>query len=597
MTMRATEAVTGAAQRTRPPATGGSRSVAAPRAASLLLVAIGVLDILVALRPQLAHRFEFLSDVMPAFVASTTAGASVAVGVLLVALARGVWFAKRRAWRVTVALVCLQLVTQVVERHRLLTLMSAVLLILLLLTRKQFRGRSDPSSRGQVTATAVALFLAVWAVGTVTVLGLAGAEHLHLGPLGVVTAVAQGLVGIPSVVTSPDRPKADAGYVLLLSMAVTAVVVTGVLAFRTARSPWGARHNERAVRALLAAADDPDSLGYFATRDDRLSCWSDGGEAAVSYRVVAGTALAAGDPLGPREHWPAAMRAFLDTAQDHAWIPAVAAAGPEAGVMWGEVAGFSSFTFGDEAVLHPATFTLEGRSMRKVRQAVSRSTRAGNVVEIARLSALPPGTDVQLRHLADRWRGQAAERGFSMSLGRIDATRDPRSLVVTARRDGQTMGLLVLVPWGDDGASLDVMRRSPDATNGTTELMIATLLQRAPSLGLRRVSLNFVVLRDAIERAEAPEAPPSARLWGRTVKSLTGWTQVETLYRFTSKFHPEWLPRQLLYPSTASLPRVAWAYLDAESFAPRPWDRLRGGATRTDPIREDVRADPSSSGN
>ena len=36
--------------------------------------------------------------------------------------------------------------------------------------------------------------------------------------------------------------------------------------------------------------------------------------------------------------------------------------------------------------------------------------------------------------------------------------------------------MLSLVPWGTNGVSLDLMRRSPQSPNGTIELMVSELL-------------------------------------------------------------------------------------------------------------------------
>jgi lysyl-tRNA synthetase class 2 len=249
----------------------------------------------------------------------------------------------------------------------------------------------------------------------------------------------------------------------------------------------------------------------------------------------------------------------------------VSAAGAQ---TWTDLGGFSALEFGDEAILESATFSLEGRAMRNVRQAVARAVRAGTAVEIHRLGDLDAATLDELRRDSDQWRGHDVERGFSMGLGRVDAERDPASITVSAVVDGRRSALLILVPWGDDALSLDVMRRSDDASNGVTELMITTLMARLEELGMCRVSLNFAVFRDVVERAESPHARPWTRVWGGTIKGVSRWSQADSLYRFNAKFQPTWQPRYLVYRGATELPRVALSYLDAESFVPRPWFRL-----------------------
>jgi len=138
---------------------------------------------------------------------------------------------------------------------------------------------------------------------------------------------------------------------------------------------------------------------------------------------------------------------------------------------------------------------------------------------------------------------------------------------------------LQFVPWGPDGMSLDVMRRDRDADPGVNELLIASVLQAATSLGIKRVSLNFAAFRSALEHRERLGAGPVARLWGKVLHVASRWLQIESLYRFNAKFQPQWRSRFLIYPTGRDLPRAALAALEAEAFL--TWPRLgRLGAAR-----------------
>jgi lysyl-tRNA synthetase class 2 len=237
-------------------------------------------------------------------------------------------------------------------------------------------------------------------------------------------------------------------------------------------------------------------------------------------------------------------------------------------MAWARHGGLTALEFGDESVLEVGTFTLDGREMRNVRQAVSRAERSGAQVTVRRLGDVPDEEVEQLRDLCDLWRGMREERGFSMSLGRLDAVRDPRSVVVVAHVEDHPRALLSLVPWGSDGLSLDLMRRDPHAPSGINELMIARLMSASPTLGVRQVSLNFAPFREAIERSERFGAPPGTRLWGRTLRMVSSASQADSLYRFNAKFRPEWRRRFLVYPPAVGLPRVTLAYLRAEGMLP-----------------------------
>jgi lysyl-tRNA synthetase class 2 len=176
----------------------------------------------------------------------------------------------------------------------------------------------------------------------------------------------------------------------------------------------------------------------------------------------------------------------------------------------------------------------------------------------------------QLTKPSERHSGDAVERGFSMALSRIGDPADDQCMIATAVQHGKFMSLLHFVPWGPQGLSLDLMRRDRAADNGLNEFMIVKVIQAADTLGVERISLNFAVFRDAIERGDKIGAGPILRAWRRVLILASRWWQIETLYRFNVKFRPEWESRFLCYPAARDLPWIAVAALEAEAFITRP---------------------------
>ncbi len=550
------------------------------------MAVVALMNLTSVLTPALARHLELLADVLPV-VGVAAPGVSVALGLLLLGLAQGLARGKYRAWRIALVLLLAQVLLQCSLGHPLVAFASGALVVLLYVARRQFVGRPDPSTRRHTLVVGASLLVASLVVGWMALSLLDHERHLGLSPGARLEATTEGLVGIPSAATEPDNRQSDVVYYLLLSLGALTIAVTGYLALRSAaHAPRRATADEADLRGLLAVHGSSDSLAYFATRDDRAVVWSANRRACVSYRAVSGAALAAGDPIGPRAEWPGAISAFLEVARVHAWVPAVVAAGQSGAEAWERWAGFTALEFGDEAILERDVFSLVGRDMRNVRQAVARATRAGHTVSVARLRDLDDARLEELRDCASRWRAGDVERGFSMGLGRIDAERDPESVVVTADQDGRPRALLVFVPWGSRGLSLDLMRRSPSSESGVNELMVSSLMAGLGECGVDRVSLNFAVFRDAIERAERIGAGPATRAWGWLLKAVSRWSQADSLYRFNAKFRPTWQPRYLVYGTAAGLPRVAVAYLDAESVlrVPRPGvrPRTRGSHDRHD---------------
>ncbi|MEP7089517.1 MAG: phosphatidylglycerol lysyltransferase domain-containing protein, partial [Nocardioidaceae bacterium] len=233
--------------------------------------------------------------------------------------------------------------------------------------------------------------------------------------------------------------------------------------------------------------------------------------------------------------------------------------------------GMYALELGDEAVLEVGEFSLDGRSMRGVRQAVSRCERAGLRVAGDRVADLDDATLATLRARADEWRDGTVERGFSMALGRFGEREDDQAVVVLCRDEHDELrGLLHFVPWGADGLSLDLMRRDRDCENGIVEQMVATLMSAASDLGVSRVSLNFAVFRSVFARGERLGAGPVLRVWRAILLWASRFWQIESLYRANAKYQPEWVPRFVCFRSSADLPRVSVAALRAEAFLVAP---------------------------
>jgi lysyl-tRNA synthetase class 2 len=140
--------------------------------------------------------------------------------------------------------------------------------------------------------------------------------------------------------------------------------------------------------------------------------------------------------------------------------------------------------------------------------------------------------------------------------------------------------MLHFVPWGDDGLSLDLMRRDRSSQPGLNDFLIVETIKHADELGVKRVSLNFAMFRAALERGERIGAGPVLRAWRRVLLFASRWFQIESLYRFNAKFCPAWVPRFLVYPGASDLPRIGLAALEAEAFLVWPSIELRRLARR-----------------
>ncbi len=564
------------AQTSAPRLLGWTEGVGTARTVAWCGRLVGLLTILaVVFRPvgrRLGHPVVTWLD--PSVLAHVAAGTlTVAAGIGLVVVAAGLRRRKRRAWQLAVAMTVLVLVLHIVSHRGWIALLAtAALLVVLVLHRDRFVALPDPVMGKWPAIVVLAQLLVIGAVVDMLILLVNRHELIGAPSLGAqVEQVLLALVGVSGPLVFRREVIDDLTATIGLWSTIGAVLTGGYFLLRSAEpKPALTTTDESGIRALLHTHGKADSLGYFALRRDKSIVFSPSGKAAVAYRVLAGVALSSGDPLGDVEAWPEALKQFLHRCVQHAWAPAVLGCSEQAATVWARH-GLSVLELGDEAVVEPATFTLTGRKMRGVRQAVARVGRSGYVARVRRAGTLGETERANLDALATAWRDTATERGFSMALSRVAGADDPDCVLVTAERDGVVHGVLQFVPWGPDGLSLDLMRRdrgSPD--NGLNEFMISELLAACPELGVCRVSLNFAMFRAALARGERIGAGPVAKSWAWALRLCSRWWQIESLYRFNDKFHPTWVPRFLVFAAARDLPRIVLAAMEAEGFGGRP---------------------------
>jgi lysyl-tRNA synthetase class 2 len=397
-----------------------SRSSLSRSAVARLVQLAGLFDLLTAVLPPRHGRMSMLLEFVPvAGVLSARAG-TAAAGALLIYLGAGLRRGKHRAWQLAVALAGASVVLHVAKGLDLgAAVVSALLLAMLIATRGGFHTVADPRNRWRAPV-ALAGFAAVgFALGFVEI--AVRVNHL-VGRPGWISWAEESLLGLIGV-SGPvqfQRPLGEEAVSLttgtfgLLAIAAATILLLrpGVPAARRTAE------DDVRVRELLARHGAEDSLGYFALRHDKLLAWTPTHHAAVAYRVINGVSLATGDPIGARSAWPEAINAWLNESARHGWTPAVLGCGNAGGTAYRRC-GLDVVELGDEAVLDVAAFSLQGRPMRSVRQAVARIGRAGYTCQVVRqrdvapaelgaASGPRPSSATVRSNAASRWRCRAS---------------------------------------------------------------------------------------------------------------------------------------------------------------------------------------------
>jgi len=256
---------------------------------------VGIATIASSLSPDVPAHRRALTAFEPARAHAVAHGLGVVGGLVVVGLAVGVLAGRRSAIRAAAVALGLLAVVHVAKG---LDFDEAALGLALAFALRWFLRDASPSR------TAVAAFTALVGIGaayatTLVVLLLTGrSAHLQASAVraakAVVGAVPPGRIGLVQVAVA-------------LAAGALLVALREIVAPVRARDGHGAGEHARA--AALVAAHGDDSFAPFALRADKAFHFAHGG--VLAFRALGGTAVVAGDPVGPAGSAAPILRSFL----------------------------------------------------------------------------------------------------------------------------------------------------------------------------------------------------------------------------------------------------------------------------------------------
>jgi phosphatidylglycerol lysyltransferase len=555
---------------------GSTRSLRR-NALALAVAAMGVVDLMSAALSHPPDRLRALQHLVPTSVLDTSRTFTMLAGATLLVAAWGLRRGKRRAFVAALFLCALSVPVNLLKALDIEeAIVASALLFVLGVSADAFRVRSRQlTSHALVVAAAwVALAFGVYAVGGCWWLAQRTGTSDSFAAATAEAAYRVFGVGRPAIAwgVGPERRETRSARWFLGSLPVVGLTLLTGSALAGLR-PLAHRGRHRAesahVRELLHQYGD-SSVGWFALGDDTDYFFSANRRAVIAYRYESETLLAIGDPIGPPEEIEPLLAAFEAECYEADWDFAFFQARPERLEAYAR-RGWRSLHIGEDPILDPERFTLEGSAMGDVRRATRKLDDSGLEVTFHLPDQNPLKDNAenqpvlsQLREVSAEWLGsrRGEEKGFCMS--RFDPSRLDEVWVATAWNNARARveAFVTWVPvYGRRGWALDLMRRRSDAPAGVTDFLIAHCVAEARARGDRMVSLSLSALAKADQ--QGPETTDRTRQL--LIRHLGRFYDFENLFRWKKKFGPEFEERYLVYAAPLALPKVAFALVRAQS--------------------------------
>jgi lysyl-tRNA synthetase class 2 len=442
---------------------------------------------------------QWLSGVLiPPGLPSEAHVLSALVGLALLVLVPRLWDGTRTAVPLAALGLAVLAVIQISREHYGVAWPELGLSLLLALAWPAF-----PSGcRNRPRATAVGAAIAAWVLTYVVLIAAPSSQGS-----GTFDQVRLHVITRNFHVSTPGLHLV-AGWSLAIELLIACAVAISVVALRSLLRPMTGvnSHTERGYRSARAILErhGEDSLSPFMLRPDKALQFAAGG--VLAYRVIGETAVVSGDPVAPDGCAPDVLGSMLALARARGWR--VALWGASAEHLSGYAAlGMHAVCLGEEAVVDPSRFTLEGRPVRKLRQSVHRVERRGWDVSVFEGRGLSIDLEAEINTLEAAWRAQRRRMlGFAMGMGSFYPDVAPDDLYVLGRAPDGELRAVMRFAAHCGKLSLDTMRRVGETPNGLNEALVCQALAAARERGVREVSLNYAGLAHLVRRA--PDGHP-----------------------------------------------------------------------------------------
>lgn len=540
------------------------------RISSVAIFLAGAVNLASALTPPIRSRLHLIEKFVPITVPRTADALVAMASIGLLFLAGGVRRGQKQAWILTLGIAIGTATLDLIKGGDFEeALLLIILAIYLIATRSSFKAPMDRPSFFRGVRALLGGTAAIVLFSTLTIYGylslIKGDKSFTI--LNAVTAVSERMVGLsrhhlPGPINQFASPPLELSGLSIAAIALFLIFRPAVDRSRGLAIRFGTRSDRDRARSIVEH-HSRGTLDYFALRDDKRYFFAHG--CVVAYANYGSIALVSPDPLGPGTTQNEAWKDFLSLANSKGWIVAVLGADEEWLGAY-QATGFHSIYVGDEAIVTLSNFHMEGKRHKGLRQAVGRIKKYGYYAEFYDPSTVNPLLAHEITDLMGQSRKGDVERGFSMTLGRLlDPSDKGLLLTVCKDKDSNVVGFCQWVPApGIKGYSLDLMRRDLGAhPNGLTDFMIVSTIEYLREKNFENLSLNFATMR-AVLSGEMDSLTQRVEKW--FLKRMSESMQIESLWRFNSKFDPTWHPRYVVYDNIEHTPAIAVAIARAESF-------------------------------
>ena len=516
---------------------------------ALLIFSLGVIDIISVVTPPLHPRLKLIRTFLPLEAINATNIFVLFLGLALLITSAYMFKGLKNAWRLALALSVFSVIgniTKALDYEE--ATFAVIIIILLLMSRSQYRIRSSPRWIRMGFVSVFIIFLSV------LLFAFVGFYFIEARHFGIDFTWKQSLeYAARSFFLQEDilHPYTAFGRQFVLLVQVLGFLSWGFLLFTVIKpflSVEQPSESSRGEAKFLLNQFGNSAVDYFKIAPDKLLFFSKLHDAFVSYKIANGFAIVLEEPVCAEENKEEVIAEFYQLCKKMG-LKTVFYRVDEDSILWFEQLRKQKIFIGQEAILDAANFTLEGRDKRSLRNGLSSLQKKGFQTAI-HYAPLDSHLLKTLKSVSDEWMEAYDKEEQVFSQGMFDEKEVAFHDVITiSDADGKVVAFLNIIPDYSPGeCTYDLIRKKADAPGGCMDALIVKLIEYAKAKNCQFINMGMVPMTGM----EEPSSP-AEQLIKFAGNKLKRFRHYHGLRDFKEKYATTWKDKFLVYENDYDL--------------------------------------------
>ena len=517
---------------------------------ALLIFSLGLINIISVVTPPLHPRLKLIREFLPLEAINASNILVLFIGLALLITSAFMFKGLKNAWRLSLLLSILSLIgnlTKALDYEE--ATFAGVIIILLLISRKQYRIRSSMKWIGLGLISVSIIFLSVM------IFGYVGFYFIDVKHFGIDFTWRQSLLYTMQIfLLGGDNnlhPLTQFGQQFIWLIHILGFITWGFLLFTLIKpflkiEPANESGRERAK--FLLAQYGNSSIDYFKIYRDKLFFFSEIHDAFVSYRIANGFAIVLDEPVCAEENKIEVLEEFYKQCSRMGLRTAFYRV-DENSILWFNQLRKQKMIIGQEAILDAEKFTMEGKDKKSLRNALNSLQKKGFTTSVLK-APLENDLIMKLNKISDEWLDAYDKEELVFSQGMFDAKEIRNQDVITiADEEGNIAAFLNIIPdYSPDECTYDLIRKTAEAPAGCMDALIIKMIEYAKENKLQFINLGLVPMTGITEPQN-----PAEQLIKYAGEKLKRFKHYHGLRDFKEKYATIWEDKFLVYENDYDL--------------------------------------------